>query len=220
MFFRHNKSLIIVFTISIIVYLLSCFGVFDAFSAYTAKTFYNHLGYTNKWSHSFGPKWLVEIIDNFRTLGSREIVLLLSIFMYLYLKRTRENRDARKFAFTIGLGIVFLLVVKTLTSTKNELNMISVLTETLSYFPSGHAYRATILYLTLAKFSTKRSKDSFLVNSVYASASIVILLTGISLFMGSGHTVTEVIAGWSLGLCWFTFAQLFLAADHRTIFNK
>lgn len=220
MFFQHNKSLIVVFTISLIVYLLSCFSVFDGFSAFAAKIFYIHLGYTNEWSHSYGPSWLVEIIDNFTALGSREIVLLLSIFMYLYLKRTRENRDARKFLFTIALGIVFLIVIKTLTSTNKELNVISVLIETLSYFPSGHAYRATILYLTLAKFSTKRSKDSFLVNSVYASASIVILLTGISLFMGSGHTVTEVIAGWSLGLCWYTFAQIFLAADHRTIFNK
>ncbi len=217
MFFKHNKSLIIVFAISLIVYLLSCFGIFDGFSAFAAKTFYNHLGYTNEWSRSYGPSWLVEIVDNFTTLGSREIVLLLSLFMYLYLRRTRGNRDARKFVFTIGLGILLLLVVKTLTSTNHELNIFSVMIETLSYFPSGHAYRATILYLTLAKFSTKRSKDSLLINSVYTSASIVIILTGVSLFMGSGHTVTEVIAGWSLGLCWFTFAQMFFTLDHKSI---
>ena len=73
MFFRTNKTLIIVFTISLIVYLLSCFGAFDAFSAFISKSLYNALGYTNKWSHSYGPPWFVGMINDISALGSREL---------------------------------------------------------------------------------------------------------------------------------------------------
>jgi membrane-associated phospholipid phosphatase len=56
--------------------------------------------------------------------------------------------------------------------------------------------------------------------SIPISAAIIIALVGISRFVGSGHTITEVIAGWSLGLCWYSFVQIFLASDHKTVFNK
>jgi len=55
---------------------------------------------------------------------------------------------------------------------------------------------------------------------LFISAAIIIALVGISRFVGSGHTITEVIAGWSLGLCWYTFAQMFLAIDHKSFMKN
>jgi undecaprenyl-diphosphatase len=220
MFLKSNKNYLIVFTTSLIVYLLSCFGIFDDFSEYTAKTLYYNLGYTNEWSFSYGPQWFAEIIKNLTALGSREVVLLFSVFMYFYLLRSRGKSDASKFVFIIGLGIVLILITKSITSKSSDVTFDAVVTETLSYFPSGHAFMTTVLYLSLAQFSTVRHKDEKKSKYMFVSASIVVLLVGVSLFMGSGHTVTEVIAGWSYGLCWYTFAQMFLRLDHRTTLSK
>jgi len=220
MFFRTNKTLIIVFTISLIVYLLSCFGVFDGLSAIVVKALYNALGYTNKWSRSFGPPWFVNIVGDISALGSRELVLIISTFMYFYLSMIKGKSDARKFIFIVGLGILFILITKSITSNHAEINFNTILTETLSNFPSGHTFIATVMYLAMARYLSTHRKYEPVNKFLFISAVIIIALVGISRFVGSGHTITEVIAGWSLGLCWYTFAQMFLAIDHKTIFNK
>jgi undecaprenyl-diphosphatase len=164
--------------------------------------------------------WFVEIIKNLTSLGSREFALIFSVLMYFYLIRSNGKVEARKFFFTIGIGVIIIFVTKVFTSKHEDLSIVSIITETISYFPSGHAFMTTVLYLAMAHYLTKNNNDPTLTRYIYTSASIIIGLVCISLFMGSGHTVTEVIAGWSLGLCWYTFAQLFLRIDHKTVFNK
>ena len=220
MFFRTNKTLIIVFTISLIVYLLSCFGAFDGLSEIVAHSLYNALGYTNKWSHSFGPPWFVGMINDISSLGSRELVLIISTFMYFYLRMIKGKSDAGKFIFTVGLGIVLILVTKTITSNHAEINFNTILTETLSNFPSGHTFIATVMYLAMARYLNTHRKYEPVNKFLFISAAIIIALVGISRFVGSGHTITEVIAGWSLGLCWYTFAQMFLAIDHKSFMKN
>ena len=220
MFFRTNKTLIIVFTISLIVYLLSCFGAFDGLSEIVAHSLYNALGYTNKWSHSFGPPWFVGMINDISSLGSRELVLIISTFMYFYLRMIKGKSDAGKFIFTVGLGIVLILVTKTITSNHAEINFNTILTETLSNFPSGHTFIATVMYLAIARYLSTHRKYEPINKFLFISAAIIIALVGISRFVGSGHTITEVIAGWSLGLCWYTFAQMILALDHKTFMKN
>jgi undecaprenyl-diphosphatase len=220
MFFRTNKTLIIVFTISLIVYLLSCFGAFDGLSEIVAHSLYNALGYTNKWSHSFGPPWFVGMINDISSLGSRELVLIISTFMYFYLRMLKGKSDAGKFIFTVGLGIVLILVTKTITSNHAEINFNTILTETLSNFPSGHTFIATVMYLAMARYLNTHRKYEPVNKFLFISAAIIIALVGISRFVGSGHTITEVIAGWSLGLCWYTFAQMFLAIDHKSFMKN
>ena len=220
MFFRTNKTLIIVFTISLIVYLLSCFGAFDGLSEIVAHSLYNALGYTNKWSHSFGPPWFVGMINDISSLGSRELVLIISTFMYFYLRMIKGKSDAGKFIFTVGLGIVLILVTKTITSNHAEINFNTILTETLSNFPSGHTFIATVMYLAMARYLSTHRKYEPVNKFLFISAAIIIALVGISRFVGSGHTITEVIAGWSLGLCWYTFAQMFLAIDHKSFMKN
>lgn len=220
MFFRNNKTLIIIFTISLIFYLLSCFGVFDGLSEFVAHSLYNALGYTNKWSHSYGPPWFVNMVNNISSLGSRELVLIISIFMFFFIKIIRGEKAAKNFLFTVGVGILIILSVKSITSKLDELTFKSLLVESLSNFPSGHTFIATVLYLSIARYLSTHRKYEPVNKFLFISAAIIIALVGISRFVGSGHTITEVIAGWSLGLCWYSFVQIFLASDHKTVFNK
>ena len=219
MIFRTNKILIKIFVLSLIVYLLSCFGAFDWLSAIVAKSLYNSLGYTNKWSHSYGPSWLVGTMGDISSLGSREIVLLFTVFLYFYLKLSRSKNSANNFLFTVGFGIVLILIVKATTSKQDALTFHSVLVESLSNFPSGHTFISTVMYLSAARYLSSKTKNDVANKYLFISASVIIALIGISRFMGNSHTVTEVIAGWSLGLCWYSFAQLYLTS-HNLITAK
>lgn len=217
MFFRTNKNLIIVFTISLIVYLLSCFGAFDGISEIVAHSLYNALGYTNKWSHSYGPPWFVNMVGNISSLGSRELVLIISVFMFFYIKIIRGSKAAKNFLFTVGVGIIVILIVKSITTKLNEVTLKSLLVESLSNFPSGHTFIATVLYFSIAKYLSTDRKYEPVNKFLFISAVIIFALVGISRFVGSGHTITEVIAGWSLGLCYYTFSQMFLTLDHKSL---
>lgn len=203
-----------------LVFLLSCFGIFDGLSEIAAHTLYNALGYTNKWSFSYGPQWFVNMFGDISALGSRELVLIISTFMFFYLKMIRGSKAAYNFLFTVGLGIVLIIVTKSITSKHEELYLKSILVESLSNFPSGHTFIATVLYFSVAKNLCTKIKYEQVNRYLFLSAAIVVATVGISRIFGSGHTVTEVIAGWSFGLAWYAFAQLFLAADHKTIFIK
>jgi len=78
--FAISKSLLILFFAGIFIFILSCFGVFDQMSSGIAKTLYNHLGYTNRWSKTYGEPWFVSMNTNISAFGSREVVLISTIF--------------------------------------------------------------------------------------------------------------------------------------------
>jgi undecaprenyl-diphosphatase len=215
-----NKKLLVVFFSSLFIYLLSCFSVFDGLSEIVAHSLYNALGYTNKWSHTYGPVWFVNTVGDISALGSRELVLIISTFMFFYIKMIRGSKEAYNFLFTVISGIIFIIVTKLTTTKSEELILKSVLVESLSNFPSGHTFIATVLYFAIAKNLRTKLKYELVNRFLFISAGIIVVLVGISRFIGAGHTVTEVIAGWSLGLCWYSFAQLFLDLDYKTSFNR
>lgn len=220
MFFIENRNLLIAFFSSLSIFLLSCFGIFDGLSEIAAHTLYNALGYTNKWSYSYGPTWFVNMNSDISALGSRELVLIISTIMFFFIKMLKGKKAAFNFLFTIISGIILIFITKTITSKHEELYLKSVLVETLSNFPSGHTFIATVLYLSIAKSLGTQVKSERINIYLFISALIIIGLVGVTRFTGSGHTVTEVIAGWSFGAAWYSFAQMFLAIDHKTVFNK
>jgi undecaprenyl-diphosphatase len=220
MIYKSNKILFTTFIISFLVYITSCFGVFDWISTLGAKALYNSFGYTNKWSHTYGPSWFLSTVNNISSLGSREIVFLFAIFLYLYLKFNRSNREAKNFIFTIGSGIILIFIIKSITTKQEELTLNAILSESISNFPSGHAFIATVLYFSFAKYLSNKISSHKSNEFLFIFASIIILLVGISMFLGGEHTITEIIAGWSLGLCWYSFTQLFLRMDPKSIFSK
>jgi undecaprenyl-diphosphatase len=219
MIFRKNKTLLIIFMSSLLVYLLSCTGIFDGLSGFIARLLYNTFGYTNKWSHTYGPSWFVNMVDDIASLGSRELVLLFTIFNYLFLNISGKKHEAKNFLFTVGFGIVLILIVKSTTSKLAELNLDVVLTESLSNFPSGHTFIATVMYFAIAQNFSSNEYSYQVKKYLFISASIIVSIVGISRVLGGGHTITEVIAGWSLGLCWFIFAQMFLRLDNKYLFH-
>lgn len=79
---KEQKLLIIFFVTGIFFFLLSSFGVFDGISAEVSSLLYNWLGYTNKWSHSYGPEWFVNLNGNVSSFGSKELVFSSAQFSF------------------------------------------------------------------------------------------------------------------------------------------
>uniref|UniRef100_A0A832DNZ7 Phosphatase PAP2 family protein n=1 Tax=Ignavibacterium album TaxID=591197 RepID=A0A832DNZ7_9BACT len=212
--YTERKILIYLFFIGLLFFLLSSFGIFNGISAKVSALLYNSLGYTNRWSKSYGPAWFVNMNGNISSFGSKELVFLISTIFFLYLLVVQRKKEAIKFAFTVMVSLIFIVVVKFINSERETITIKEIYTETLANFPSGHAFIATVLYPSIAYFLSKTAKTLKEKKFFFTSAAAIVLIVGISRVTGSGHTVTEVIAGWSLGLSWFSLIKLTLLSNN------
>lgn len=207
---KEQKLLIIFFVTGIFFFLLSSFGVFDGISAKVSSLLYNWLGYTNKWSHSYGPEWFVNLNGNVSSFGSKELVSIISTIFFFYLLVSDRKKDAVKFAFTVIISLMFIVLVKYINSERETVTFKELYTETLANFPSGHTFISTVLYPSIAYFLSLTANSIKLKRFYFTSAIAIVIIVGISRVTGSGHTVTDVIAGWSLGLSWFALIKFIL----------
>ena len=138
----------------LIVFIISSLGLFDGLSAEISKMLYHTFGYTNKWSRTYGPSWFINMNSNVSSLGSKEVVLIFTLMFFVYLVIMERKKDSIKFVIMIVSGIFVILTMKYLTSDKDSFMITQLYTDTLSSYPSGHTFIATVLYLTIALFLT------------------------------------------------------------------
>ena len=77
-------------------------------------------------------------------------------------------------------------------------------------FPSGHASVSLAVYGTIAFIAARQLSNVRARLAVLVAAAILILLIGISRLYLGVHFLTDVIAGFSLGLAWVTLCVLLL----------
>lgn len=208
--FAISKRLLILFFAGIFIFVLSCIKVFDPISSKIATILYYYLGYTNKWSTTYGEPWFVSMNANISAFGSREVVLIFTLFISIYLFKARNKTKALNFLLTVVGGIILIVVLKSFTSTNEVISFKTFLTESLSNFPSGHTFIATVLYLAAASGLKSHRRSTEVNYYFFIAASILIFMVGISRIAGGAHTLTEAIAGWSLGLSWYLFSEMIL----------
>ena len=130
--------------------------MFDWLSNFVSSVLLENLGYTNKWSKSFGPEWFITINKDIAALGGFPLlfIFLSIIFLYYYLRK--ESRRLWRLLFImVGAGIL-LLIAKTLFAQEIPDDPLEILTNSISTFPSGHAMMGTIFYLTLGVTISRR----------------------------------------------------------------
>jgi membrane-associated phospholipid phosphatase len=77
-------------------------------------------------------------------------------------------------------------------------------------FPSGHASVSLAVYGTIAFIAARNLANVRARLAVFVAAGILIVLIGISRLYLGVHFLTDVIAGFSLGLAWVTLCVLLL----------
>jgi undecaprenyl-diphosphatase len=199
---QHKYRALIIFVSSIIVFSLAALGLFDWLSNLVSSVLLDNLGYTNKWSKSFGPEWFIGINRDIAALGGFPLLFIFLVIIILYYYLRKESRRLWRLLFImVGAGIL-MLIAKTTFAQEIPDDPIEILTNQISSFPSGHAMMGTIFYTTLGVTISRRQHSRKTKRLTLITATVIIILIGISRILPGTHSVTEVFAGWSLGMIW------------------
>jgi len=148
------------------------------------------------------PPWLAETARDLTGLGSNVVLGLVSIIAAGYAALTRRRHDAaRLLAAPVGC-LLLVGIVKTIVGrARPELPLDGPLVFTSS-FPSSHAaLSAAVLTVgtgILIRQQPSRAVTCFIVS---AAAGLSILIGLSRIYLGL-HWLSDVLAGWTLGLGW------------------
>jgi len=200
---RQSKYWALIILISsTFLFLLTVLGLTDWLSDLTSSFLFNNLGYTNKWTKYYGPEWFVNLNREFSALGGFPLMFIFITVALIYYHLRRESRRLWRLLLVIIMGGVLLLITKIIFAPEIPDELFEIMTNQISSFPSGHAMMGTIFYITLAVTISRRQHSRRTKRLTLITGIVIVLLIGISRVLPGIHTVTDVIAGWSLGLIW------------------
>jgi len=192
----------------IIMFLITLSGITDGLSEWTTDFLIENLGYTNRWSQTYGPDWFYQFNKEIASLGGGVFMSIAVTFIAGFYYKNKDKRRMWRFLIIIVGGLFFTILMKTLFAYDIPSEDPDTFITTVSTYPSGHAMMATIFYLTSAVYLTRKSRGTKIRQYYIIAAIIVIFIIGLSRIFGANHTPTEVIAGWSLGLVWLCICWL------------
>ncbi len=191
-----------------VVFLLTLIGVTNGVSEWIDYFLLDNLGYTNKWSKTYGSSLLVHTLSDLGALGGKVLLFIATTFIIIYYTIRKEYKLLWKFLTVIISGSFLLLFIKMIFAEDVPYEPIDLLLRSIATFPSGHAFMAMLFYLTIAVLLTRKQRRSEVRIYTFVFISIIIFLIGIGRILGAQHNLTEVLAGWSLALIWVSCCWL------------
>jgi undecaprenyl-diphosphatase len=91
---------------------------------------------------------------------------------------------------------------------------------TIPGFPSGHAVTVVVFYGLLAYLLVPRLRSVFWKVVVAAAALLLIVFVGFSRVFTGGHYLTDVLAGYSVGIAWSAAVYTLIELISQKIRNK
>jgi len=206
---RQKKFIaLIIFLSSLLVFAFSVVGLIDPISNKTSDLLQNFLGFTNKWSTSYGPEWFVGLNKEISALGGFLLLFIFFTIIITYYHLRRESRRLWRFAFVVFVGAFIMLSTKIIFAEELIDEPLKLIIGSISSYPSGHAMMSTIFYGTLSVTISRRQHSQKTKRLTLISGIVIIILIGIGRILPGIHTLNEVLAGWSLGLAWLSFCWL------------
>ncbi len=199
---------IILFSFSLLLFIFTFVGLTAEFSERINELLVEQLGYTNKWSTTFGPDWFLNLNNNFSALGSAPIILFFLVIAAGYYKIKKQRKRLSKFFSIIIGGGIFMQILKIFFADELPYEPIEIFITNISAYPSGHTMMATIFYLTIAVFITRWQSKKKVRRFTLIATSSLIFLVAVSRILSGAHTFTEVFAGWSAGIVWLCFCWM------------
>ena len=162
---------------------------------------------------AIGPVWMAETARDVTSLGSVVVVcLIVAAFAgYLFLSGRRNSAILVLVAAVGGLMLNDLLKI-IFDRPRPDLSLPSIRVFT-SGFPSGHAALSTAAYFIMASLIAQRTPSVQLKRYIMATATLLVLLIGMSRVYLGVHYPTDVLAGWCVGASWALVCWL----GHKTI---
>lgn len=141
----------------------------------------------------------------FTTLGNYEVVLTGNVLLFLFLMLVKKEPGVSIKLAIISLGAVLLMyVLKDFFGRPRPI--IPLIDHAAGYsFPSGHSLNSVVFYGILVYVCYSHIQNKVLKYVVSVVLILTIILIGVSRIYINVHYVTDVIAGFSIGVIWLFF---------------
>lgn len=150
---------------------------------------------------------LTQVMKDVTFLGGPTFLGVSIIVSIIFLWKSRR-KTALVFAFILLTGIVLNLLLK--STFQRPRPVLMPLVEEYSYsFPSGHSMNSFIFFTAVYFYIFRRNKDQATKYILLSVCMAVIFLIGLSRVYLGAHYPSDVIAGYSAGMCWFLLVLLF-----------
>lgn len=149
---------------------------------------------------------------------SPEVLLGLSLLLFLYL--AHKKRWYHMFLVGFGLGGIAVLnsLIKLLVERARPLNAYVQLSD--YSFPSGHAAVSVVFFVLVIYMCSSAIKNRYW-KEAFGTLNIFIFLSiGFSRIYLKVHWLSDVVAGFSLGIFWLTFIMLLFKFLHSIVVQR
>jgi undecaprenyl-diphosphatase len=149
-----------------------------------------------------GPRWLAQTMTELTALGGYPLLVILLVLLAGFLLVTGRYAIALYIALVTSSGMVAGHVLK-LVYNRTRPEIVERLVEThTTAFPSGHATKSALVYLTLAFVAARLMRSSAGRAYVIGAALVLSFSIGLSRIYLGVHWPSDVLAGWALGAGW------------------
>ena len=161
-----------------------------------------------------GPAYLKSVLDSGFYIGN-QVVVGLGVLLGLYFIYKRFWKELAMVAIGLtGASTLFLLLSHYFGRVR-PLTQIWII-ENIPGFPSGHAVTAVAFYGLLAYLLVPKMRSTFWKVVVAAAAVLLIVFIGCTRVITAGHYLTDVLAGYAVGISWAGMAYTLI----EIIFQK
>lgn len=154
---------------------------------------------------------LVSLIANTGSL------IFLSIIVFVFLFYKKRTKEAFVFVFGVGGGALIVEFLKQIIGRARPEN--SLILASGYSFPSGHALNSIVFFLLVAYFFKNNVKDKILKRIFLIACIVLPLIIGFSRIYLNVHWMSDVIAGFAIGVIWFGTVVL-LSGKIKKLFLK
>ena len=155
-----------------------------------------------------GPGWIENAVRDLTSLGGRAVLTLVTLAVSGFFLLRRQFRPLIFLWIVVISGTVLMGELKTFYARPRPGLSLRLAGESSLSFPSGHAMMSTMIYMTLAVMVAEFQKSGRLRVYIVGFAAFLATLIGLTRVILGMHYPSDVVAGWTVGLCWALFCWL------------
>lgn len=144
------------------------------------------------------------------TFGNTSTVIILTailaVIFYLFKEKNAAIWLVANIVLIQGLGNTALKLI----FNRSRPTVEHLVSASGNSFPSGHSMGSMLLYGTLIFLAPRYIKNNTICLFVQLILSLIILLVGTSRIYLGVHFPTDIIGGFSVGLCWLCFSYPYI----------
>jgi membrane-associated phospholipid phosphatase len=162
------------------------------------------------WLHRHASSGWTEFFETVTWLGNVPVLFSITFLAALVLARRRQTSELQLLLLAVIGTQVLTIGLKLGFARERPFFPDPLATEQTYSFPSGHASMSLAVYGTLGFIAARHLPRVRPRIVVLAAAGSLVLLIGFSRLYLGVHFLTDVVAGFSLGLAWLSLCAMLL----------